>query len=566
MRLFRAQSKGVAPAVKMGSQLLQGASFREREKGRERGEGRGRGAEDHVFERTRDETRPHTPTNSELATPRTVDACADGRGSIRRGRGVGGGEDSIRLDPVPISAFWKSKAQFDAAVVAQRRRHVESAARPSARQEMRLALAEIVVSRPYRLLKLLVVLLHLGGQAMERQLIPPSQRQILQIIYAVTSAAFLWDFIMEVIGLGFFHYTSSVYNLLDFIALVASLVDHLWALAFPGVFSDEPGGQLATGASRLAVVRCLRAIGAPRLYFSTRALTGAGSQLIFLALESALGKMVPTALLVFAALTGFAVLGMHLLGGIMGSCSDPVVFRREDCVGADSIGAPRTWSLHGLNFGWFGSAMESVWVVASSNDWPELMWRAVDSTEPDTGPFENHNLAMALFFFGIAAFSLLVLLNLFISVFVCVYLAQVADASTQPSGLVFTAPRGRPTRGELPIIRDYTFKSRIRTACYSVLKSWPASVTINFAIFGTLATMLAESYHMSAAQKQVVTGLDVWFTLIFGTELVLRLASMGISGVSSDQWMCFDYLIYAFGVADLIFDTAVVGKWMRSAR
>jgi hypothetical protein len=31
---------------------------------------------------------------------------------------------------------------------------------------------------------------------------------------------------------------------------------------------------------------------------------------------------------------------------------------------------------------------------------------------------------MALYFFGVASFSLLVLLNLFISVFVCVYLAQ----------------------------------------------------------------------------------------------------------------------------------------------
>ena len=190
----------------MGSQLLQLE--------RERGGRREREVGDHAYKkRTRSETRQHTPTNSELATPRTVEASVDGRGSIG-----GGDEDAIRLDPVPISAFWKSKAQFDAAVVARRRQRVESAARPSAGQEMRLALAEIIVSRPYRLLKLLVVLLHLGGQAMERQLIPPFQRQILQIIYAVTSAAFLWDFIMEVVGLGFFHYTSrwsgrSVYNL-----------------------------------------------------------------------------------------------------------------------------------------------------------------------------------------------------------------------------------------------------------------------------------------------------------------------------------------------------------------
>ena len=47
---------------------------------------------------------------------------------------------------------------------------------------------------------------------------------------------------------------------------------------------------------------------------------------MYLALESALGKMVPTVMLVWAAFTGFAVLGQHLLSGIMHECSDPVIF------------------------------------------------------------------------------------------------------------------------------------------------------------------------------------------------------------------------------------------------
>ena len=210
--------------------------------------------------------------------------------------------------------------------------------------------------------------------------------------------------------------------------------------------------------------------------------------------------------------------------------------------------------------------MEAVWVVASSNDWPLLMWRAVDATERDTGPFENHNLAMALFFFGVASFSLLILLNLFTSVFVCVYLAQSAKASSSPAGLVSSAPRGKPSRRELPFIQDFVFENPLRQHSWRMLKSRPVQALVNFAIFGTLATMLAESYHMSATQKQVVTGLDVFFTFVFGSEVMLRLASLGIGAVVLDRWMVFDYVIYGFAVADLILDSAVVGKWMRSAR
>lgn len=138
--------------------------------------------------------------------------------------------------------------EFDEGVVARQRRHV-AGKDASVGKELRLALSEMVVSHPYRTLKLLVVLLHLGGQALERQYIPPYQRQILQIIYAVTTAFFVWDFGVQILGLGFFHHVSSIYNLLDLVALIASLVDHIWALAAEGVFSDEPGGQLATGTN-----------------------------------------------------------------------------------------------------------------------------------------------------------------------------------------------------------------------------------------------------------------------------------------------------------------------------
>ena len=424
-----------------------------------------------------------------------------------------------------------------------------------------------VLSRPYQAFKIILLVVNFAGVALERQQIPRAQRDVLQTIYAVTSALFLWDFVLQITGLGLWHYLGSIYNCLDFVALVCSIVDHVWSLSADGTFSAEVGGQFATGASRLAVCRVFRVIGFPRFFVSS--ISDPASQIMYLAIESAVSKMVPTALLVMAAFSGFSVLGQHLLAGIMHGCSDPTIFERQDCVGQDASGAPRTWDLQGINFGWFGAAMETVWVISASNDWPKIMWRAIDATERDSGPYQNHNLAMALYFFGVASFSLLVLLNLFISVFVCVYLAQSHQQATQLAQGVpqfKTVPKEKPTRPQLPIIKELVITDPFRKKIYDALEAVTAQVVVNVCILGTLVTMLAESYHMDGEQRRVLQALDVFFTFVFGTEVILRLVTLHLGVMVADKWLCFDYLIYVFGVGDLILESAVVGKWMRSAR
>jgi hypothetical protein len=110
-----------------------------------------------------------------------------------------------------------------------------------------------VLSRPYQAFKIILLVVNFAGVALERQQIPRAQRDVLQTIYAVTSALFLWDFVLQITGLGLWHYLGSIYNCLDFVALVCSIVDHVWSLSADGTFSAEVGGQFATGASRLAV-------------------------------------------------------------------------------------------------------------------------------------------------------------------------------------------------------------------------------------------------------------------------------------------------------------------------
>ena len=158
--------------------------------------------------------------------------------------------------------------------------------------------------------------------------------------------------------------------------------------------------------------------------------------------------------------------------------------------------------------------METVWVISASNDWPEIMWRAIDATERDSGPYQNHNLAMALYFFGVASFSLLVLLNLFISVFVCVYLAQSHQQATQLAQGVpqfKTVPKEKPTRPQLPIIKELVITDPFRKKIYDALEAVTAQSCVSSSSLESYRTCLhvlslggGDDYCKGNAQEQPV--------------------------------------------------------------
>lgn len=269
------------------------------------------------------------------------------------------------LKPIPMSIFWSSQVSAD--IAKQEDFNKQYSSSQSLWAEIRATAGACVVSRPYRYFKLVGVLLSCAGLMLERPNVAAQERKALQFIYAVTTGVFLLDFCMRLVGLGIWHYLSSVYNILDCLALLALVWDQIAALS-------QAGGGLATGTSRLAVMRCFHVIGAPRLFFSASS-TGM-SHVMYLSLEQAVPRMLPTTLLVIGAFTGFSVLGQSILSGKMHMCSDPVIWSRHDCQGLDASGAPRSWDLPPFNFGWFGSAVLSLFFSPSLPVEPAVEFRS----------------------------------------------------------------------------------------------------------------------------------------------------------------------------------------------
>lgn len=196
------------------------------------------------------------------------------------------------------------------------------------------------------------------------------------------------------------------------------------------------------------------------------------------------------------------------------------------------------------------------------------MWMSIDATSRDTGPRQNADLGVGLYFFGVSMFSLLVLLNLFISVFVCVYVEESkAYEYREKMGLGGVIPRGKPTRKMLPDVSELFIGDAWRLRCHQLLESMWGQGVVNLCIVGTLVSMLGESYHRGFAQGLFFAAMDVFFTFVFGTEILMRLVSLGLGKLMQNRWLCFDYFLYAIGVADLIISNdGAVGKLIRSAR
>jgi hypothetical protein len=72
------------------------------------------------------------------------------------------------------------------------------------------------------------------------------------------------------------------------------------------------------------------------------------------------------ALMVFSI---YGILGMQFLLGRMGSCSDTVVWRKEECAGVDASGVPLLWRTHPVNFDNLYRAIVAMFILATQDDW-----------------------------------------------------------------------------------------------------------------------------------------------------------------------------------------------------
>ena len=74
------------------------------------------------------------------------------------------------------------------------------------------------------------------------------------------------------------------------------------------------------------------------------------------------------------------------------------------------------WKAYDTNFDNISKAMVTLYIVSSLENWPNIMYYAIDANEKEEGPKKEGNIYIALYFIGFILVGSFFLINLFVGV------------------------------------------------------------------------------------------------------------------------------------------------------
>ncbi|KAK3797828.1 hypothetical protein RRG08_052427 [Elysia crispata] len=360
------------------------------------------------------------------------------------------------------------------------------------------------------------------------------------------TSVFTVEIIIKIITLGLiFHkgsFCRSMFNILDLLVVVVSLI------SFP---LDNEAFSVVKILRVLRVLRPLRAINRAKGLKHV-------VQCVIVALKTIYNIMLVTFLLNFM----FSVMGVQLFKGKFSQCTDSSKMTEEECQGLyiDYVDGDfdqpqvleREWENNDFNFDNVYSGMLTLFTVSTFEGWPGLLYKSIDSHSEGMGPIQNHQPAIAIFYFIFIIVIAFFMMNIFVG-FVIVTFQNEGEQEYKNCELdknqrkcIEFALRVKPTRRYIP-------KARWQYKVWWFVTSQAFEYGIFVLIMiNTLA--LAMKYNgQSSEYSDALDYLNVIFTGVFTVEFVLKLAAFRFKNYFGDPWNIFDFIIVLGSYIDIIY-------------
>ena len=203
--------------------------------------------------------------------------------------------------------------------------------------------------------------------------------------------------VLKILALGFAmdegSYLRDSWNKLDFFIVVTSNIDMILAN------TDIPA---------LKVLRMLRMIRPLRVISHNPQL-----KMIVAALAKSVAPIGNVAVIVMIIWLMFAIYGMNTFMGMFFYCTEEPYTYGTQWVCEDHGGE---WKKFDSNFDDIGGSMTTLFIVASLEGWPDIMYQAIDVTKTDNGPKKEASPAQSGFFIIFILIGSFFFLNFFIGV------------------------------------------------------------------------------------------------------------------------------------------------------
>ncbi|GLC62201.1 Caveolin-2 [Pleodorina starrii] len=406
----------------------------------------------------------------------------------------------------------------------------------------------------------------------------------LQSMDYVFTAVFTVEAGLKIVTFGFAFtgphaYIRSGWNVLDLAIVLLG-----WALLIV-----KQVGMAAT--ENVKVLRVLRALRALR---PLRAVHGfPGLKVVVNTLFAVLPSMVHVALVCVFFYLIFAILAVNLFKGKLYNCIDAASGERIDpfyvlpagekltrswCeAGSHTISQSAYYSALNVsmpeysiqtqwvnptaNFDNVGTAMLTLFQVATLSLWVDITFSAVDATGVDQQPLENHSPWVVLLFILFIVVCTFFVLNLFVGVTLDKFAEMQQLAQDVPSAFLTPQQQSWVDTQRLLLRAEAGVRpppprprGQLRGALYTLASSRAFEVLMLGVILANVAFMAMVHWDMGAGWQAVMSNSNLVFTCIFVAEAALKLTAFGPRHYFRDGWNCFDFFVVVVSVASVVLD------------
>ncbi|QPG73759.1 hypothetical protein FOA43_001073 [Brettanomyces nanus] len=347
------------------------------------------------------------------------------------------------------------------------------------------------------------------------------------------SILFTVEFIIKVVADGFAFgpcaYLGSSWNVIDFVVLIS-----FWFAVFAVLFNEY---------TVLTIVGAIRALRGFRLLTITK-----GSREAFqFAVISGARRIFTAAIIALSLLIPFALWGLNLFRGKLGSCSDGDSSRAECALEFANevfkwdVLSPNAFTYPYLEFNTFRHALFTMFQIISLEGWVDLLLNLMNITGFETSPNTFASPGNAIFIVLFNFFSIVLILNVFVSLIINNYSMQTGVAYLSEQQLAWYEVKKILGQVKPSKRIDSSHMSPFRKRLYDafVSKNRHISRYVKGLLFIHLGGLLSEAYPMSTAGNDVRYAIFMISTSGLLIYNFLSLYAYGPKLFFSNKWNAF---------------------------
>ena len=346
---------------------------------------------------------------------------------------------------------------------------------------------------------------------------------------------FILEFLIKSINTGFFldegSYLKDNWNMIDFGIVVLSVADIL---------------MQSLSITYIKVFRLFRTLRPLRFISRNESM-----KLVLTALLESLVAIFNVVLVCLIIWVMFAILGVSLFSGKLYSCSNTEITTMNQCLAEGYI-----WSTAYPNYDNLINAMITLFIVSSEENWPNIMYAAIDATDIGKAPQKNYNPLAGLYFVCFIFIGNFFFMNLFIGV----VFEQFNEAKKHGGSFAAVLSKDQILWVELqqlitkasPHLDVSVPRLRINQLFYRLTKHPCFEGFIMVCILLNMLEMAIVYEGASDTYNKVIENLNLSFTSIFILEACLKLIGNGPSQYFKSQWNRFDFFVAVCSLVDLI--------------